>query len=90
MVVLRSKKKDTKKDLHDNMKNAVSAVQVASKKSYICNYSSNYIFPNDIGQSVNNLVKQRTKKLNNSSFFIIILTSFITFFLAGYNCRLMK
>ena len=29
-------KKDTKKDLHDNMKNAVSDVQVASNKSYIC------------------------------------------------------
>ena len=74
----------------NNINSELSKYIKEQNNKFVKRYSSNYIFPNDIGQSVNNLVKQRTKKLNNSSFFIIILTSFITFFLAGYNCRLMK
>jgi hypothetical protein len=74
----------------NNINSELSKYIKKQNNKFIKRYSSNYIFRNDIGQSVNNLVKQKTKKLNNPSFFIIILTSFITFFLAGYNCRLMK
>lgn len=54
-------------------------------------YSSNYIYKNDVGLSVLHLVKQKPNNFNNfnkSSFFFIILTSFITFFL-GYNSSIL-
>ena len=57
-------------------------------------YSSNYIYKNDVGLSVLHLVKQKPNNFNNfnnfnkSSFFFIILTSFITLFL-GYNSSIL-
>ena len=52
-------------------------------------YSNNYIYKNDVGLSVLHLVKQKPKNFKNSSFFFIMLTSFITIFLAGYNSSIL-
>jgi len=51
-------------------------------------YSTKSINQNEIGgQYVDNLVKYEKNNFNNSSFFCIIATSFITFFVARYNFK---
>jgi hypothetical protein len=51
-------------------------------------YSTKSVYQNDTsGQYVNNLVKYKKNNFNNSSFFCIIVTSFITFFVARYNFK---
>lgn len=53
-------------------------------------YSNNYILQNEIGQSFHHLVKQTPKKkFNNLSFFFIVLTSFVTFFVARYHSSIL-
>ena len=52
-------------------------------------YSTNSNFQNEVGLRVGYLVKQKTKNFNNSSFFFIMLTSFITIILVGCNSSIL-
>ena len=69
------------------------------KKNYINPKLSKYIkeennkwlqkYSNNVGLGLHHLVKEKPKVFNNSSFFFIILTSFITIVLVGYNSSLL-
>ena len=54
-------------------------------------YSNNYNCQNNIGQCLDVLVKRKKNNFNNfnnSPFFLILLTTFVTF-LAGYNSSIL-